>query len=201
MNAAQNTYESQRMVLRERPGDQVVAQLAAAADWTLLADNAGETSSQYTREQNWGVRRGLHVHLICDALSEYAALTVLAEDSAAGEEFERLLKGHLNPFTREELLEPIAEVLDPSERMLRLMRLALGAPSLFDRDVYARLEQAAEDADPRVRDAATLAAGYVAWPQLRALLRRLAEHDPHPMVRQDATNWLGMYDDGGVPEE
>lgn len=201
MNVAEMIYETERVVLRERPGEPVVAQLAAAADWTLLADNAGEHYARYTREQSWGVRRGLHLHMIGDVLSEFCALSVVSQDRAEGEQFRRLLIEHLNPLTRDELLEPFVDVTEPGERMLRLMRLALGAPTEFDPAVYERIARSAGDPDARARDATILAASYAAWPQLRAVLRQLADHDPEMSVREDAANTLRMYDDAGVPQD
>lgn len=201
MSTSQEMYESERIVLRERPGEQAVTQLAVSAGWTLLADNAGEPYAEHTREQTWGVRRGLHVYVLSDTLSEYSAITVLADDRESLEGFVSLLRDHLNPLARRELLEPIADFADPGERMLRLMRLALSAPASVDREIYAQLTSLAEDPDPRVRDAMTLAAGYLPWPQLRPVLKRMAEHDSYPTVRQDAANALQMFDDAGVPED
>ena len=83
----EDIYESRRLVLRERPGEPAVTQLAAAAEWTLLADNRDEHYAQHTREQSWGVRAGLHVHVITDRLSEYCALTVISDSREKAEEF------------------------------------------------------------------------------------------------------------------
>lgn len=201
MNAPQENYEGPRLVLRQRPGDQAVTQLAVAADWTLLADNSEDAYAKYVREQTWGVRRGVHVHALIDRLSEYGALTVLAEDEAAGEEFTDQLRDYLHPFTRQELLAPVFEVSDPGERMLCLMRMVLGAPTEFDREIFDRVTSLSRDEDPRVRDATTLATSYAAWPQFRSMLRGLAENDRHPVVRQDAAIQLQMFNDSGVPEE
>lgn len=196
---AEEIYESRRLVLRERPGEPVVAQLAAAADWTLLADNRGEHYAQYTREQSWGVRNNLHVHVINDELSECCALSVISDNRGEAEQFRELLIQHLNPLTQDELLEPISDVTDPGERMLRMMRLALSAPAEFDREIHERVVRLAHDPDSRVRDATTLASCYLAWPEMRVMLAHLAAHDPDPRVRQDAANTLSTYDSSGVP--
>ncbi|RVX44883.1 hypothetical protein EDD27_7648 [Nonomuraea polychroma] len=192
-------YEGNRLVLRYIPGVEQATKLAVAADWTLLWDNAGKPYRRHTHEQEWGVRRGLHVRLLSDELSDMCALSVLMEDRAAGAEFERLLIEHLNPLTRQELLEPIISRIDPSERMMRLMRLVLGAPAYYDQEFYEPIAQLAEDPDPRVRDAVVLACGYLEWFQLRAILRRMADQDPHPEVRRDAMNTLVMRDNTNVP--
>jgi HEAT repeat protein len=201
VNASGEIYEGPRLVLRQRKGSQTVTELAAAADWTLLADNSGENYAQYTREQTWGVRRGVHVHAVIDSLSEYCSLTVLAEDRLEGEQFTSQLEEYLNPLTRDELLAPVTEISDAGERMLHLMRLAVGSPAAFDREIHVRITEFARDEDPRVRDATTLAMSYVAWPQFRPVLQDLATNDPNPTVRQDAAAQLQMYDDSGVPQE
>ena len=201
MNATEGIYESPRLVLRQRPADRAVAQLAASADWTLLGDNREDSYAQYAREQTWGVRRGLHVHVLTDALSEYGALTVLAEDRPTGEQFTHQLKDYLDPFSRQELVTSLSGVSAPSERMMRLMRMFLSSPAEFDQEIFDRVTELSHDEDPRVRDATTLATNYAAWPQFRSMLRELADNDPHPGVRQDAAVQLQMFDESGVPEE
>ncbi len=195
-----NVYESRRLVLRECPGEPLVTQLAQEAGWLLIADNSAEPYAQYTHERSWQVGPDLYVHMLGDALSECCAISVTSGSHEEMESFTALLERELNPLTREELLAPIASISDPCERMRAVMRLILSASEEFDREIYDRVAETARDPDPRVRDAAVLATGYVAWPQLRVLLRQLAEHDPHPEVRRDALNCLRMYDNAGVPE-
>ena len=66
---------------------------------------------------------------------------------------------HLNPLARTELLEPIATRPDPSERVMRLIRLALGASRTYDQEFYELMAQLTGDPDARVRDALVLATG------------------------------------------
>lgn len=148
-----------------------------------------------------GVRQGVHVYVLTDALSEYSAITVLADDRHTLNEFVEMLRGHLETLPQEELRQTIKNFSDPSERMHRLMRLAISAPAEFDREVHIQMTQLSKDDDPRVRDAVTLASGYLPWPQMRPVLKAMAEHDAHPTVRQDAISALHLFDDAGVPEE
>jgi hypothetical protein len=193
-------HETRRLVLRQRPGLDAVAQLAEAAEWTLLADNVGQEYAQRTREQSWGVRHGLHVYAIADAMTGCCAISVVADDAEEGEAFLNLLIQHLRPLSTDELYGDITELHDPIDRVIRLIQLTLSAPEEFHAPIFHRLAQAARDPDDRVRDTVTLASGYVAWPQVRTVLRDLAEHDGHAGVRRDAQIALETYDRAGVPD-
>ncbi|WP_326724791.1 MULTISPECIES: HEAT repeat domain-containing protein [unclassified Streptomyces] len=194
------TYETRRLVLRQRPGLDALSQLAEAADWTLLADNADQAYAQRTREQSWGVRHGLHVYAIADVMTDCCAVSVVADDAEDGEAFLNLLVQHLRPLSHDELHGDFTELHDPIDRVLRLIQLTLSAPEEFDASIFDRLVQAARDPDDRVRDTVTLASGYVAWPQVRTVLKDLAEHDGHTGVRRDAQIALETYDRAGIPD-
>ena len=196
-------HESRRLVLRECPGEPVVAWIAQEAGWALVADNAQGGTAHHIHQQTWDVGHDTYVHMLCDVLSECCALAVASKSLAGMESLTARLEELLNPMSREEILVPVETIADPGERMRTLMRMVLsvnGTPAGFDSEIHEQMVKAAHDPDPRLRDTAVLATAYVAWPQLRIMLRELAEHDPHPEVRQDAAGALRTYDSAGVPE-
>ena len=192
--------EGPRLVLRQDPAEPEVTRLAESREWELLADEVSGDEVGHSREKAWQVSSGLFVHLLEDIVSRCCCLVVTGFDAKAVADLTAQLTTIFHPMTRAELLRPIVGIVNPQERVRAVMRLALGSPPDFDPAFYGRVEETASDPEPGVRNAAIWVTGYVAWPEYRRLLRRVAAEDPDDRVRYDARLFLRMYDEAEVGE-
>lgn len=84
-------------------------------------------------------------------------------------------------------LEGAKSVSDKVDGLYKLGVAAAGKP---DAKVASAFERALSDEDATVRHAAIVAAGYLGWQELRALLKKLAAEDEDESVRKDAALML-----------
>ncbi|TVT52606.1 hypothetical protein FNH05_12695 [Amycolatopsis rhizosphaerae] len=184
-------YPERRLALRQLPGWEPVNAVARAAQWQLVASNAGGGDEDYKRTVTWGVAPEFWVCYLEDRITDVSVLVVFGADREAVDTLADRLSRLLPVWSREEILEPFGEDLTPQDRARGLMRLALFGSDEFDPEIFVRIEAAARHRDPRIRNAAMWTTVYLAWPQAQELLRRIADEDPDPRLTASARRLLG----------
>ncbi|MER5940173.1 HEAT repeat domain-containing protein [Streptomyces sp. NPDC001928] len=170
--------------------------ITRSAGWQVVDSNAERGDANYKKTVTWGVAPELWVTYVEDLITQVSVVIVFGVDRNAVETLADRIAALLTPYSRQELLVMPSGETPKAEQARYLVRLALSASDSFDPEIFEKIQTAAGDRDPEIRNAAAWAIVYLSWPQCESLLRRLAENDPDERVRAGARMLLESLKDG-----
>lgn len=153
--------------------------------WTVRNRSDAGTTGVRSVEEIWG-KDGVPVavHYLDDECLWTKALWIRGRDI-------RTVLADLSPKfggpTAPELLAHVNEAETTQERVVAIIRLAVGFADAFDPDVLEVFTHFAEDESVQVRGAIVQALLYTEWPEALPLLRRLSADDEAEEIRDYAT--------------
>jgi len=137
-------------------------------------------------EQVWELVPGVFLQLLEDYRSRSLAMVIYSEDSDRVVKFSELVRQYVNPIDPEEILSDVAAASIDEDRAHAIVRAGFGSPFEFDERFFSVIRDAMTDKSPRVRAAGVWATTYSFWPQYREPLRRVAETESDPDLREEA---------------
>jgi hypothetical protein len=144
--------------------------------------------SRRSRSITWqDADRSAKVCLVEDELNEASVIQVNAAPQEA-EVLRKALTDHVSTASIASLIEDAATNMDVRPRTL--VRLAFGAPTEWDDEVWALLARGMSNPDPSVRVIAVYAAAITMWPEIAIHLQHLLSSEQDPSVREAAERSL-----------
>lgn len=159
--------------------------LAWREDWSFQASIPRTQDNPY--EVIFTAEDGTSIHYIEDFLLGVNYL--LLEGEEPGPLAEDIRK-KLPTYSVDETKRLVAQGKTRDELIGAIYLAAAATSPRFDESLFKLFEIALESDDPDVRSAAILGMGYAAWPEFKALLRRIEATDPDSRVRGDARAML-----------
>jgi len=179
-------YRSQSLVFRKGKAKNEVEHFAAAMDWPLRGEVAADPDRGTPYELQWSAGPALVMHYTEDDLSNTGYLVITGQRDDATQATAKVAERHLKFSSFDELLQEAGRASGTAERCRALIRVAIGAPRVFDRRLFDIIQNSLHDENPDIREAALWATSYPAWPQFRKLLENVAVHDPDHRIRDTA---------------
>ncbi|QKW08716.1 hypothetical protein HUT18_22400 [Streptomyces sp. NA04227] len=189
---AVDKYLEHRMVLRELPGLEKVANIAQRGGWQVVETNEGRADADYKTVITWGVNHDLWVTYIEDTITHVSCAVVFGTGQEAVDDYAKRVSFFLEPFSREQLLAPGTSTEARTEKARRIVRLTLAASAEFDEEIFAVISEASRDQDPQIRNIAAWSTVYLTWPQAEEMLRWMAENEPNEDVRNGVRGLLAQ---------
>jgi hypothetical protein len=154
--------------------------------WTVRNRNDSGSGGDRSIEEVWGKDGvAVAVHYLDDPCLLTKALWIRGADIHA-------VLADLSPKfggpTAHELLEQVAEAETTEDRVVAIVRLAVGFADTFDHDVLDLVTHFANDESVKVRSAVIQALLYTGWSEGLPLLRKLAVDDEAQEIRDCAAN-------------
>jgi hypothetical protein len=193
----QQRFRTLRMVLRSSSADDVRA-FAEENSWILVLNQPADPDSGVRRELVWEAAPRVRMTYVEDDMSGNSFVTVGGEDPNLTSSIGGWVEEQLHPWRLKDLCRLVDVARDPVRVGLAVLRLALGAPYECTPEVFERIAKALEHEDERTRDMAIWATTYSPWPEYKPILRRIAQSDPEPKLRDRAQLTLESYDAAGV---
>lgn len=177
------TEFKERLVLKQQPLDRtVVSQVAWDLDWDLV-DVGRVNEDPYV--DVWRVEdESVEIHYVEDGMVGLSYVTLYGNDVGPVRE---QVSAKCELWSSKDALEALRTAMDRNDRLRALYAAALsasGAPNPLLIDAFSSVAQ--HDEDPGMRQAVVLATGYLPWPELVELVRKLSENDPVDHVRHNA---------------
>jgi hypothetical protein len=117
----------------------------------------------------------------------YAIVTGQAEKKAC-----KLIREQSATWSDAELFEAWDKASRAGHRIAAILKIGVAAPTSFERRFAKRLKEGVADEDRAVREASLVAIGYQDWPELDALLRKVAKDDMDDGCRKRASIMLDI---------
>ncbi|KAB1990058.1 hypothetical protein [Streptomyces triticiradicis] len=187
---------SRRRVLRDPSAEADVAEYARRKGWRRIGsrDPAPERGVN-EREVMWLTDEALTFHYVEDGVAAHSYVFFEGRDKEVVDAYDAQIVGDMDFWTQDEALRAEEAAEDPRERGLALLRVGLVAPREFDEDIYAAVNKELEEEEEDLRNIALWVMSYSPYPQYRPALRRVAERDPSPDIRELARATLRTLDD------
>jgi len=170
--------------------------ITRSAGWQVVDSNEGRGDAHYKKTVTWGVAPDLWVTYVEDLITQVSVVIVFGADGTAVGTLADRVSALLTPYSRQDVLAtPGADTPKP-DIARHLVRLALSASDAFDPEIFEKIQTAAGNSDPEIRNAAAWATVYLSWSACESLLRRMTESDPDERVRAGARMLLESLKDG-----
>lgn len=180
--AVETSASKIRVVLRPEVTLDDIEEAALDLDWLFLRNWPASEERPY--EDLWVDRdEQTSIHYIDDHLVSVQYLLISGPDARTVETEAREALSTCGPADATNAWQHAST---RAERVEAVYLLALATDPADYTSAAELLRAAASDGDPEVRRAVILAATYVGWPELRAVLAELEERDPDESVRRDA---------------
>ncbi|MDQ2809091.1 MAG: hypothetical protein M3Z04_19630 [Chloroflexota bacterium] len=187
-----DTAQSQRLLLKDKKGENDVHRLAEVQNWLMEAWIHAEPEKQIPDEVIWETDdQATTIHYIDDLLVQFPYLVVKGRDKEA---MVKILRENLALYSADELLQEARTAQTRAEKKETVARLGVGAPLAYNEDFFQLLHDAMNDPEPEVRRVAVWVATYPAWAQLRKPLEQVRDEDSDEEVRDDARVVLASFD-------
>ncbi|WP_240487329.1 hypothetical protein [Actinomadura flavalba] len=189
MPSSSDQYQTPRRVLRPGTTVEDVDAFAQLLRWPVAEvterDRAAGTDGRVT----WRGDGPAALHYLEDAMFGIGHY-VVSGPRAAAEDTAAQAAEALDAFTVKELCAAVDEAPDARARGQATVWLGLAAGGDDDADARSRLAVALTDREALVRYAALFAVAYAGAAPFAATIRKMAEGDPEPRVRDRAAELL-----------
>ncbi len=180
-------HRSDRIVLKRTHAEGEVQTFADELGWPRMGEQDEDLDVGQSREVMWGAGTALSLHYVHDPISRNDYVMTWGVDETAVDALARLAAGRLDVWSPAELCAAVEAAADPQERAAAVLRTGLGAPEAFDQGSFDCIITAMADPDTNVREAAIHATVFSPYTQYRDALQRIADSDPDPNRREDAS--------------
>ncbi|MCC8250477.1 hypothetical protein [Saccharothrix luteola] len=189
-------FRTSRMVLRQHPAEEAVAELADKNSWPLVEELGSASESR--REVVWQAWVGTTVHYVEDQPSSSSYIYAKGDQPNLTTSTGGTLEEELKPWRLLDLWRRVDVAKDPVRLGLALLKLGVGAPYTYEEGTFERIQRGLTHQDERTRDMSLWATTYSPWPEYRPTLEDIAAYDPVPTLRERASLTLEAYDAAGV---
>jgi len=189
-----NDYKARRLLLRQFPAEEVARRYAEENGWPITGQTEEDPDEGTVREIMWMVEPSLVLHYAEDRMSETSYVMASSWSPDRADDFSARLEREMDVRRLGELLRDCDEASTPQEKSVAIARLALGAPRLYDVDVFTRVGRGLSDPDGDVRLASIWAIGFMPWPEYRPVIQKIAETDTDQIVRETARDLVEAYE-------
>ena len=176
------------VVPRQAPHVADVAELAGRLGWKPDKKFNKESDRYETGEYAWKVGSRDRVVLAQNQAVEHAYLVVEAPDPA---DLVAVLLGNFPSWTDEEIRTAVRDADSPDDLVDAFHLVGARAFETHEAELSRAIERGTVHENAQVRLAATLAASRLRWPELKAVVQNVAEHDPEQVIRDVTSSYLG----------
>lgn len=177
-----------RIVFKSNEEAQTIRTLSVNHFWTLTKLVRADPENRIPYELHFKADEGdLEVVYVEDPISECSYAIVRGDDAEGGC---ALIREKARYWTAEEMFADWDGAPHDTAQILAILRIGVGAPEQYDARFAGKLKEGLASEDYRVREATLAAIGYADWKEVDAVLKDIAEHDPHERCRNRAAVML-----------
>jgi hypothetical protein len=181
-------HRTYRLILPEPNGPAALQAILDKVNAKRVREEVGPPHFGVTRDTHWQLAPELWVNHLEDELARAHAYVITGADPARVARFTDLFERALHPVPYQVLLDATS-ASDDEERAVAISRVGLSAPYDFNEPIFATITKAFKDPSVKVRNAAIRATAYSPWSEFRGALRRHAEVEVDPELR-DLARWM-----------
>ncbi|MCB9647447.1 MAG: HEAT repeat domain-containing protein [Deltaproteobacteria bacterium] len=186
-----------RLVPRVDDAEQAFMAAMDELDWLLIEVKPRDEESGQSFEMIYGDESSGDVATFTQHMT--LGLRIIAVTGPRSDEVADLLRERLDAWPRQAMLELWARGVaedDVDDRVDAVLLLGVCAPATEDPELASPIQDALEDANEDVRNAAIVAVTFPGWERFRPMLEHIAANDPDEVARQRAQlvlkNWAAL---------
>ncbi|MFJ8531879.1 hypothetical protein [Streptomyces sp. NPDC093591] len=203
MVSESSRYFSRPLIIRGNPdeAEEQVERAAESLGWPCRGEIPADPDQGVPYEVQWMAGPALILHFVVDDLSNCSVVRVSGDSPDFVESAAFLVKGSVDVYSFEELLDSVEAAEDTEKSAQALMQASVGAPPEFSERLFGSIRSFLASGNPELQEAAIWATSFTPFAQYRALLNEVLATQSDLRLRKTAMSVLEAYDHEGVPEQ